>query len=268
LLFSEKPAGADGRLLTHPRRKNKDALPGGRQGAKRGAANCRGWGARPSCYGEIRVSRKGLSPGRLEAFSDGVIAVIITIMVLELKVPGPDGVAGLLVVLPTVFLYLLTFVQIGIYWVNHHYLIDEVETVSHGILWANLVFLFCLSLFPLATDWIGVKGLSSFTTALYAAVSIFPGLGYMALWFQIRSQSATAAHASWGKQIASVSLYLAAIPVAYYRPAASLALIGIVAILWLRPPKARVPPEGGYCKSPLWTGAEPKESAPPTADKR
>jgi len=83
------------------------------------------------------MSRKGLSPGRLEAFSDGVIAVIITIMVLELKVPAPDGIAGLRAVLPTVFLYLLTFVQIGIYWVNHHYLVDEVETVSHGILWAK-----------------------------------------------------------------------------------------------------------------------------------
>ncbi|MGD0789796.1 MAG: TMEM175 family protein [Terracidiphilus sp.] len=214
------------------------------------------------------MSRSGLSPGRLEAFSDGVIAVIITIMVLELKVPGADGVAGLLVVFPTVFLYLLTFVQIGIYWVNHHYLVDEVETVSHGILWANLVFLFCLSLFPFATDWIGVKGLSSFTTALYAAVSILPGLGYMALWTQIRSQSAAAAHASWGKQIASVSLYLTAIPVAYYRPAASLALIGTVAVLWLLPPKARVHPEGGHCKSPRWTGAEPKESTPPRADKK
>ena len=195
------------------------------------------------CYGGIEMRRKGLSPGRLEAFSDGVIAVIITIMVLELKVPRPDGAAGLRAVLPTLFLYLLTFVQVGIYWVNHHYLVDEVETVSHGILWANLIFLFCLSLFPFATDWIGIKGLSSFTTALYAAVSIFPGLGYMALWTQIRSQSAAPAHASWGKQIASVSLYLAAIPVAYYRPSASLALIGIVAALWLLPPKAEVTPE-------------------------
>ena len=155
------------------------------------------------CYGGIKVSRKGLSPGRLEAISDGVIAVIITIMVLELKVPGPDGIAGLRAVLPAIFLYLLTFVQIGIYWVNHHYLVDEVETVSHGILWANLAFLFFLSLFPFATDWIGVKGLSSFNTALYAAVSIFPGLGYMALWTQIRKQSAGPTHASWGKQIAS-----------------------------------------------------------------
>ena len=90
------------------------------------------------------MSRKGLSPARLEAFSDGVIAVIITIMVLELKVPDANGFAGLRAVLPTIVLYLLTFVQIGIYWVNHHYLVDEVETVSHGILWSNLMFLFCL----------------------------------------------------------------------------------------------------------------------------
>ena len=182
------------------------------------------------------MSRQSLSPGRLEAFSDGVIAVIITIMVLELKVPGRDGLAGLREVLPTIFLYLLTFVQIGIYWVNHHYLVDEAETVSHGTLWANLMFLFCLSLFPFATDWIGVKGLSSFTTALYAAV----GIAYMALWSQIRRQSTGPAHASWAKQIASVLLYLAAVPVAYIRPAASLALIGIVAILWLMPPRGVV----------------------------
>jgi uncharacterized membrane protein len=183
------------------------------------------------------VSRQNLSPARLEAFSDGVIAVIITIMVLELKVPVQDGMPGVHVVLPTVFLYLLTFVQVGIYWVNHHYLIDEVETVSHGILWANLIFLFFLSLFPFATDWIGAKGLSSFSTALYAGVSILPGLGYMALWLQIRSKSAARVHSSWGKQIASVSLYLLAIPVAYYRPLASLGLIGLVAILWLVPPR-------------------------------
>ena len=183
------------------------------------------------------MSRQGLSPVRLEAFSDGVIAVIITILVLELKVPGTDGVAGLSAVLPAVFLYLLTFVQIGIYWVNHHYLVDEVETVSHGILWANLAFLFCLSLFPFATLWIGVKGLSSFTTALYAAIRIFPGLAFLALWTQIRARSAAPAHAGWGKQIASVLLYLAAIPVAWFRPAASLALIGVVAVLWLLPPK-------------------------------
>jgi len=189
------------------------------------------------------MSRQGLSPARLEAFSDGVIAVIITILVLELRVPGPDGLAGLRVVLPAILLYLLTFVQIGIYWVNHHYLVDEVETVSHGILWTNLLFLFCLSLFPFATEWIGVKGLSSFTTALYAAVSIFPGLGYMALWSQIRSRSTAPALENWGKQIASVVLYLAAIPMAYVQPVASLVLIAIVAVLWLLPPRSEAQPE-------------------------
>ena len=183
------------------------------------------------------MSREQLSPARLEAFSDGVIAVIITIMVLELKVPAQDGWAGLRVVWPTLFLYLLTFVQVGIYWVNHHYLIDELETASHGILWANLIFLFCLSLFPFATDWIGTRGLSPFLTALYAAVSILPGASYMVLWFQVRRQSVAPAHASWGKQIASVTLYLLAIPVAFWRPAASLALISIVAVMWLLPPK-------------------------------
>jgi uncharacterized membrane protein len=188
------------------------------------------------------MSRKGLNPGRLEAFSDGVIAVIITIMVLELKVPQADGVAGLRAVLPTVFLYLLTFVQIGIYWVNHHYLVDEIESVSHGILWANLAFLFCLSLFPFATDWIGIKGLSSFTTALYAAVSIFPGLGYMALWASIGAHRGAPAQATWDKQIASVLLYLTAIPAAYIRPGVSLALIAVVAVLWLVPPKRDVSP--------------------------
>jgi len=180
---------------------------------------------------------KRLSSGRLEAFSDGVIAVIITVLVLELKVPEPSGMAGIRAVLPTAFLYLLTFVQIGIYWVNHHYLVDETETVSHGILWSNLLFLFALSLFPFATEWIGVKGLSSFNTALYAAVSIFPGLGYMALWSQIRAHNGGAVHAGWVKQAASVLLYLAAVPAAFYRPPASLALIATVAVIWLVPPK-------------------------------
>ena len=189
------------------------------------------------------MSRQGLSPARLEAFSDGVIAVIITILVLELRVPEPNGLAGLRVVLPAVFLYLLTFVQIGIYWVNHHYLVDEVETVSHGILWTNLMFLFCLSLFPFATEWIGVKGLSSFSTSLYAAVSIVPGLGYMALWSQIRSNSTASAQASRGKQIASVVLYLTAIPMTYFRPAASLELVAIVSVLWLLPPRTKSHPE-------------------------
>ncbi len=118
---------------------------------------------------------EGLSPARLEAFSDGVIAVIITIMVLELKVPVLDGIAGLRAVLPTLILYLLSFLQVGIYWVNHHYLIDEADSVSHSTLWANLVFLFFLSLFPFATAWVGEKHMSPSSTAFTPSSSLLPG---------------------------------------------------------------------------------------------
>lgn len=183
------------------------------------------------------MSQHDPGTSRLAALSDGVIAVIITILVLELKVPAARGVAGLVEVLPTVLLYLLTFVQIGIYWVNHHYLVDEAEQVTHGMFWANLIFLFCLSLFPFAMEWIGVQGLSSFTAALYAAVSILPGIGYMVLWTQIR-RSEKPSQISWGKQVASVLLYAAAVPAAWLRPAASLALICVVALLWLLPPRS------------------------------
>jgi len=190
------------------------------------------------------MSRQNLSPTRVEAFSDGVIAVIVTILVLELKAPEIDGLEGMRLVLPTIFLYLLTFVQIGIYWVNHHYLMDEVETIGHAVLWANLIFLFCLSLFPFATEWIGAHGLTHFSTALYAAVSIFPGLSYMVLWTQVRCRSDAPAHASVSKQIASLILYVSAVPLAYYKPALSLTLICVVAVMWLLPPKtvAQSPP--------------------------
>ena len=209
------------------------------------------------------MDSKGLSPSRLEAFSDGVIAVIITIMVLELKVPTQDGTAGLRAVLPAVLLYLLTFVQIGIYWVNHHYLIDEAESVSHGILWANLAFLFSLSLFPFVTEWIGARGLSHFTTALYAAISILPGVSYMLLWLQVRAQSLTAPHASWGKQVASVALYFSAFFAAFYLPAVSLALISVVAVMWLLPP--RLAPADHPSAGPI--AAPPSNSANPPAHK-
>ena len=178
-----------------------------------------------------------MSTARLEAFSDGVIAVIITILVLELKVPAQDGWAGVRAAWPTVFLYLLTFVQIGIYWVNHHYLTAELESVDHAVLWSNLVFLFCLSLFPFVSLWAGEKHLSSFSTALYAGASILPGASYMLLWGRIRKRSDAPAHASRGKQIASIVLYLTAIPAAFVRPAVSLGLISVVAVMWVMPPR-------------------------------
>lgn len=183
------------------------------------------------------MPRQNLSPARLEAFSDGVIAVIITIMVLELKVPAIDGRAGLLSVLPMLLVYLLSFIETGIYWVNHHYLIDEVESVSHGILWANLVFLFCLSLIPFATAWLGTKGITPFATALYAGACMLPGLTYTVLWQTVRRRSEKLPHASLLRQSVSITLYLGAIPAAFWRPVASLLLIAVVAVLWLLPPR-------------------------------
>lgn len=210
------------------------------------------------------MSRDSLSPARLEAFSDGVIAVIITILVLELKVPTQDGSAGLRAVWPTLFLYLLTFVQVGIYWVNHHYLTDEAESVSHAVLWANLIFLFCLSLFPFATLWVGTKGLSHFSTALYAFVSVLPGISYASLSRQVRKQSVAPPHSSVAKQVTSITLYLIAIAAAYVHPALSLAILSLVAVMWLLPPKAESDP---CCDQPAEPSAQTTNSATPPRHK-
>ena len=177
---------------------------------------------------------------RLEAFSDGVIAVIITILVLELKVPARDGWAGLHQVWPTVFLYLLTFVQIGIYWVNHHYLTDEASSVTHAMLWANLGFLFCLSLFPFATEWVGAKGLTAFSAALYSVVSLLPGISYYGLDTQVRKTNSGPPRFSKRKQFTSMALYAVSVPAAFVRPWLSLVLLSVVAVMWMLPPPRRV----------------------------
>ncbi len=179
-----------------------------------------------------------LSPARLEAFSDGVIAVIITIMVLDLKVPEKiDGPTALHYVLPTLILYFLSFVQTGIYWVNHHYLIDEARTIGHGLLWANLIFLFCLSLIPFATLWVGAKGLSPFSVSLYAATCFLPAISFTVLSRQVRFHSDTMPHASPSKQFISLGLYLAAVVIGVYHPYLALVCIGIVAVIWVLPPQ-------------------------------
>jgi uncharacterized membrane protein len=192
-----------------------------------------------------------LTPARLEAFSDGVIAVIITIMVLELKVPEHDGLAGLRAVWPTVFLYLLTFVQIGIYWVNHHYLIDDLDQVTHGILWSNLALLFALSLIPVATNWVGVRGISPSSIALYAALCAFPALPWMVLSTLIQRRSKTPPASGMVKQAASVFLYFGSIAVAFFSPWIAIAMIALVALLWILPPRKIVELSRGSTHPPL-----------------
>jgi len=182
---------------------------------------------------------KPLSPGRLEAFSDGVIAVIITIMVLELHVPTKEisNTDGLRALLPLLLVYLLSFVQTGIYWVNHHYLVDDLDHVTHGILWSNLAFLFCLSLIPFATTWIGNRGISPFAVSLYAITCALPALAWIILSTAICRTTGQPLAGSPVKQLTSTALYLGAIPVSYHSTNIALGMLVLVAILWLLPPK-------------------------------
>jgi len=180
-----------------------------------------------------------LSPSRLEAFSDGVIAVIITIMVLELKVPAKDvsNLAGLREDAPLLVVYLLSFVQTGIYWVNHHYLVDDLKRVTHGILWSNLALLFTLSLIPWATNWVALRGISSFSVALYCIVCQLPALAWFILSTLICRHTGEPLAGSPGQQAVSTALYTGAIPVAYYNPYISLVMISLVAVRWFLPPQ-------------------------------
>ena len=180
-----------------------------------------------------------LTPARLEAFSDGVIAVIITIMVLELHVPNKEiaNLAALRLELPLVLVYLLSFIQTGIYWVNHHYLVDDLDQVTHGILWSNLAVLFSLSLIPAATNWVAVRGISSFSIALYGTVCAFPGVPWMVLSTLIERRSDTPSASGIVKQVASFCLYVGSIPIAFVSPWIAIGMIVIVAVIWLLPPR-------------------------------
>jgi uncharacterized membrane protein len=141
-----------------------------------------GWRATRS---QPRKLEEKMGTGRLEAFSDGVIAIIITIMVLEMKVPHGDSPNDLLTVLPVFLSYVLSFVHVGIYWNNHHHLLHAATTVTGAILWANLYLLFWLSLFPFATGWMGENHFSALPTALYGIVLLMAAIAYYMLQRQI-----------------------------------------------------------------------------------
>lgn len=177
---------------------------------------------------------------RLEAFSDGVIAIIITIMVLELKIPHGTDLADLGSVLPVLLRYLLSFIYVGIYWVNHHHLFESVERIDSTILWANLHLLFWLSLVPFITAWAGEHPMESVPVALYGAGLLMCSLAFMLLNKALREQDAGAPvsqHRRWQsrKNLLSVMLYSLAILLSFaYAPAASLLHV-IVAGLWFSP---------------------------------
>ena len=178
--------------------------------------------------------------GRLEAFSDGVVAILITIMVLELRVPLGHDWTALRPVVPVFLTYVLSFVFLGIYWVNHHHLLHTVERVSGGVLWANLHLLFWLSLVPFVTGWMGENHFATAPTALYGCVLILCAAAYTVLQRVIIAQHgpdsrlAVAVGRDW-KGKASLVLYATAIPMAFYEQWISDGIYVAVALIWLIP---------------------------------
>ena len=176
---------------------------------------------------------------RLEAFSDGVLAIIITIMVLELKVPHAVELSALKPLLPVLLSYVLSFIYIGIYWNNHHHLFQATEQVSGGILWANLHLLFWLSLLPFTTGWIGENGLAPIPTAVYGFVLLMAATAYYILErVIIANESDSLVAEAVGRERKgklSLVLYIAAIPLAFVSPWIAAGLYVFVALLWLIP---------------------------------
>ncbi|MBI3792477.1 MAG: DUF1211 domain-containing protein [Gemmatimonadetes bacterium] len=178
--------------------------------------------------------------GRLEAFSDGVIAIIITIMVLELKVPHGHALADLVPLLPVFLSYVLSFIFVGIYWNNHHHMFQAVHRVSGGALWANLHLLFWLSVIPFVTSWMGEHHGEAAPVALYGGVLLACAIAYTILQLTLlkahgRESVLARAIESGTKEKLSLALYLAAVPIAFASPVVSQLLFVTVAIIWLVP---------------------------------
>jgi uncharacterized membrane protein len=181
-----------------------------------------------------------VSKGRLEAFSDGVIAIIITIMVLELAAPHAPRLSDLLPLVPKLLCYALSFLFLGIYWSNHHHLLQAVTRVSGGVLWANLHLLFWLSLVPFVTAWMGENQFAPWPVAGYGAVLLLSAIAYYILARSLvslhGSQSAIAqALGADFKGKISIVIYAAAIALSFVLPAGACALYVLVAVMWLVP---------------------------------
>jgi uncharacterized membrane protein len=181
-----------------------------------------------------------MSKNRLEAFSDGVIAILITIMVLGLKIPAEPRLSALGQMLPEFLTYLLSFIYLGIYWNNHHHLLHAVTKVDGRVLWANLHLLFWLSLFPFGTAWVGATHLAAQPVAVYGTIQFFAGFAFAILARTLialnGSDSVLArALAKDKKGNISVLVYLAAIPLAFFYPWAAFALYALMAAIWCIP---------------------------------
>ena len=181
-----------------------------------------------------------MGTSRLEAFSDGVLAIIITIMVLELRVPHEPTLSALAARLPVLLSYALSFVNVGIYWNNHHHMLHATQRVTGGILWANLYLLFWLSLIPFTTAWMGENHFASAPTAAYGVVLLMAAIAYWILQLVIvrsEGRGSVMARAVSGDIKGKISpvLLVIAIPAAFVRPAIAEALYVTVSLIWLIP---------------------------------
>lgn len=181
-----------------------------------------------------------MNKARMEAFSDGVLAVIITIMVLELKSPQGGGLGALRPLLPVFLSYVLSFIYVGIYWTNHHHLLHAIQHVNGAVLWANLHLLFWLSLIPFATAWIGGSPVGAWPFALYGFVLLMAAVAYFILTralIRLHGQDSTLARSVGAdrKGKASIIVYAVAIPLAFAQPWLAGAGYVAVAVAWLIP---------------------------------
>lgn len=183
-----------------------------------------------------------MNKGRLEAFSDGVIAIIITIMVLEMKVPHSSDIASLKPLIPVAISYILSFIYIGIYWNNHHHMLHAVHSVSGSILWANLHLLFWLSLVPFVTGWMGENHFAQWPVALYGLVLLMNALAYSILSARLirhegKNSALAAAVGNGTKGKISVGCYVLAVLLSFVHPWLSMGLYFLVAAIWFIPDK-------------------------------
>jgi uncharacterized membrane protein len=181
-----------------------------------------------------------MGKGRLEAFTDGVLAIIITIMVLELKVPHETDLAGVQASLPLLLAYLLSFVNVGIYWVNHHHMLHATDRIDGRVLWANLALLFWLSLVPFVIRWMDEAGFTAWPTAAYGFVLMMAAISYTVMQWTIvecngRSSRLAEAVGNDIKGKASLAMYALSIPLAFVRPWIAIGLYVAVALVWLVP---------------------------------
>jgi uncharacterized membrane protein len=181
-----------------------------------------------------------MSPGRVNALTDGVVAIVMTIMVLELKFPAEPDLAAVMAVLPLLAAYLLAFVNVAIYWNNHHHMMQSAHKVTGGVLWANHALLFWLTLFPVTIRWIDDAGITPWPIASFGVVLVGAALSYQQLEKAlIRAEGdgsvVKRAVGGGGKEWLSFTLYLASVPAAFVSPYISIAFYVIVSIIWVIP---------------------------------